>query len=124
MWYRDAHLGPPGAPSWPEAAIFYDIWGHFGVTLELILETVGVFFDPCRLQEPKKGLGQALRTRTAFSSILGFAPRRSGGFSLQRELCFHFGGQWRLMSIFGSIFDSFWEPKPQLSSLWGLPEFG
>ena len=34
--------------------IFDDIWGHFGATLELILETVGVFFDPCRLQEPTK----------------------------------------------------------------------
>ena len=57
-----------------------------------------------------------------FSSILGSAPRRSGGFSLQRELCFHFGGQWQLMSIFCSILESFWEPKPQLSLLWCLPE--
>ena len=31
-----------------------DIWGHFGVILEVILGTVGVFFDACRLQEPKK----------------------------------------------------------------------
>ena len=49
-----SHLGPPGAPSWPEVAIFDDIWGHSGVTLELILGTGGVFIDPCRLQEPKK----------------------------------------------------------------------
>ena len=70
----------------------------------------------------KGGLGQALRTRTAFSSILGSAPRRSGGFSLQRELCFHFGGQWQIMSILGFILVSFWAPKAQLDSLWGLPE--
>ena len=43
-----------GAPSWPEVAIFDDIWGHFGVTLELIFGTGGVSFGACRLQEPKK----------------------------------------------------------------------
>ena len=26
------------------------------------------------------------------------------------------------MSIVGSILEPFWAPKPQLSSLWGLPE--
>ena len=39
-----SHLGPPGAPSWPEVSIFDDIWGHFGVTLELIWGTGGLFF--------------------------------------------------------------------------------
>ena len=41
-----SHLGPPGAPRWPEVAILDDIWGHFGVMLELIWGTVGVFLMP------------------------------------------------------------------------------
>ena len=82
---------PHGAPSWPDVAILDDIWGHFWVTLELMLGTGGVFFDACRLQELKK---EGSGSRTVSSSILGSAPRRSGGFSLQRERCFHFGGQW------------------------------
>ena len=45
-----SRIGPPG----PEVAIFDDTWGHVGVTLEFILGTVGVFFDACRPQEPKK----------------------------------------------------------------------
>ena len=67
-----SHLGPPGAPSWPEVAIFYDIWGHSGVTLELILGTGGVFFDPCRLQEPKKeGLGRRSEPEPLLHRFLG-----------------------------------------------------
>ena len=30
-------------PGYPKVAIVDAIWGHFGVTLELILRTVGVF---------------------------------------------------------------------------------
>ena len=49
-----SHLGRPGTPSRLEVAIFDDIWGHVGVTLELILGTVGVFFGACMLQELNK----------------------------------------------------------------------
>ena len=99
-----SRLGPSRAPSWPEVAIFDEIWGHFGVTLELILLTVGVSFDACRLQELKKaGSGRHSEPESFSSSMLGSAPRCSGGFSLQRELCFNFGGQWQTMSSFGSI---------------------
>ena len=66
---------PPTAPSWPKVAIFDDIWGDFGVTLELMLGTVGVFFDACRLQEPKKRARQALRTRAAFFIDFGVCPK-------------------------------------------------
>ena len=67
-----SHLGPPGAPSWPEVAIFDDIWGHSGVTLELILGTVGVFFDACRLQELKKeGSGRHSEPEPLFHRFWG-----------------------------------------------------
>ena len=83
--------------------------------------TGGVFFDACRLQELKnEGSGRHSEPEPLFHQ--GFAPWRSGGFSLQRELCFHFGGQWQIIATLGSILESFWEPKAQLYSLWGLPE--
>ena len=107
----------------PKVAIFDDIWGHIGVILELLVGTVGVFFDACRLQEVKKqGSGRHSEPEPLFSSILGSVPRYSGGFSLQQELCFHLDDQWQRMSTVGSILESFWEPKAQLYSLWGLPE--
>ena len=60
------YLGPPGAPSWPEVAIFDGIWGHFG----LILGTGGVFSDACRLQELKKeGSGRHSEPEPLFSSF-------------------------------------------------------
>ena len=117
------HLGPPSAPSLPKVTIFADIWGHVGVTLELILATVGVSFDDCTLQKLKKGgLGQAIRTRTAFFIDFGSVPRCSGGFSLQRQLCFHFGGQWQIMLTLGGILEICWEQKAQMYLLRGLPE--
>ena len=33
-----------------------------------------------------------------------------------------FSDQWQRMSAFGSILESFWEPKAQPYSLWALPE--
>ena len=98
---------PPWPSRCPKLARSSDLWwylgsfwGHFGAhfgdwrRLCWSLQASGT---------EKGGLGQALRIRTAFSSILGSAPRRSGGFSLQRELCFHFGGQWQIMATLGSI---------------------
>ena len=118
-----SHLGPPSAPSLSKVAIFDDTWCHFGVILELMFGTVGVFFDACRSQELKKeGSGSHSESETFFHRFWGLPPMRSGGFSLQRERCFHFGGQWQIMATLGSILESFWEPKPQLPSLWGLPE--
>ena len=105
-----SHLGPPGAPSWPEVAIFYDIWGHFGAHLG----TGGVFFDACRLQELKKeGWGRRSEPEPLFHRFLGLLH----GVSLQRERCFHFGGQWQIIATLGSTLVSFWEPKAQLYSL-------
>ena len=107
-------------PPWPskcpwiaqKVAIFGDICGHFEVTLELIFGTVGVFFDACRLQELKnEGSGRHSESETAFSSILGSAPRCSGGFSLQRELYFHFGGQWRTMSTLAPVWSDLGSQK-------------
>ena len=75
-----------------------------GVTLELILGTVGVFFDACRLQELKKeGSGRHSEPEALFSSILESAPRCSGGVSLQWELCFHVDDLCQRTSTFGSI---------------------
>ena len=116
-----SHLDPPSAPSCPKVTIFYDFGGYLGVTLELIFGTSGVLFDAPIPRTEKAGFGQALRIRSGFSSIWGPARRCSGEFSLQRELCFHFGGQWQTMSTLGSILESFWDPKAQLYSLWGLP---
>ena len=110
---RQSHLGPPGAPSWPEVTIFYDIWGHFGAHFG---DWRRIFWCLQASGAEKGGLGQALRTRAAFSSILGSAPRCSGGFSLQRELSFHFGGQWQIMSTLGSILKAFCEPEAQLGA--------
>ena len=70
-----SHLGPPGAPSWPEVAIFDDIWGHFGITLELILETVGAFFAPCRLQEPKRRARAGTQNQNRFFIDFGVCPK-------------------------------------------------
>ena len=118
-----SHLDPPSVPGYPKVAIFDDIWGHFEVILALMLGIAGVFCDACRLQELKKeGSGKHSEPEPLFSSILGSAPWRSGGFSLQRELCFHFGDQWQIMSTLGSMLESFGGPKAQLYSLWGLPE--
>ena len=63
-----SHLDPPSAPSYPKVTTFGDIWNYFGATLELILGTVGVFFDACRLQELKKeGSGRHSESETTFS---------------------------------------------------------
>ena len=35
---------------------------------------------------------------------------------------FHFGGHWQIMATLGFILETFWEPKAQLYSLWGLLE--
>ena len=87
-----SHLGPPSAPSWPKVAIVCDVWGHVGVILELILGSVGIFFDACRLQEPNlERSSRHSESEALFSSIMASAPRCSGGFSLQWELCFHLG---------------------------------
>ena len=118
-----SHLGRPSAPSLPKVAIFDDIWGRSEVTLELMLGTAGLFFDACRLQEPNmEGSSWHSESETVFSSISGSAPRCSGAFSLQRELCFHLDDQWQRMLTFGSMLESFSEPKAQLYSRWGLPE--
>ena len=117
-----SHIKSPGAPSWPEVAILDDMWGQFWVTLELILGTGGVFFDVCRLQELKRRARAGAPNQNRFFINFWICPRRSGGFSLQRELCFHFGGQWQIMSTLSSILESFWEPKAQLYSFWGLLE--
>ena len=69
-----------------------------------------------------EGSSRHSESEAAFSSILGSAPRCSGGFSLERELCFHLDDQWQRMSMLDSILESFWEPRAQLYSLWGLPE--
>ena len=82
-----SHLYPPSVTGYPNVAIFYDLWGHFGVILEFFWGTVGVFFDACRLQELKEeGSGRHSESESLLSSMLGSAPRCSGGFSLQREL--------------------------------------
>ena len=60
------------APSWPEVAIFDDSRGHFGITLELILGTVGVFFGVCGVQEPKKeGSGRRSEPEPLFQRFWG-----------------------------------------------------
>ena len=80
--------------------------------MDLILATVGVCLDACRLQEVKKeGPGRHLEAKVFFSSISGSAPRCSEGFSLQRALCFHLDDQWPRISTFGSMLERFGEPK-------------
>ena len=99
-----SHLDPPSVPGYPTVAIFDDIWGDVGVILDLTLETEGVFLDACRLQELKKeGSGRHSEPEALFSSILGSATSAQEG-SLQRELCFHFGGQWQENVDFGLHF--------------------
>ena len=64
--------------------------------LEFIFGTAGVLFDACRLQEPNmEGSSRHSEPEALFSSILGSAPRCSGRFSLQRELCFHLDDEWQ-----------------------------
>ena len=49
--------------------------GHFGITLELIWGTVGVFFGVCRVQEPKKeGAGRRSEPEPLFSDF-GVYPK-------------------------------------------------
>ena len=57
------------------------------------------------------GFEQALGTRAAFFIYVGVCPKCSGGFSLQRDLCFHLVDQWQRTSTAGSILESFWEPN-------------
>ena len=70
-----SHLGPPGAPSWPEVASFEDFWGHFGAHVGDCRR----LFDAGRLQEPNmEGSSRHSESEAAFSSILGSleVPRR------------------------------------------------
>ena len=127
-----SRLGPPSAPSCPTVVSFDDIWGHFRVILGLILGTVGVFFGACRLQELKKeGSGRHSEPGGLFSSILGSAPRCSGGSRCSESSVFtwttsgkecrllvqfwsHFGSQKLNYTDFGVFLSQFWVPK------WGV----
>ncbi len=44
FWPLQPHLDPPSASSFPKVAIWDDFWGHFGVTVDVILATLGAFF--------------------------------------------------------------------------------
>ena len=125
-WRLLGHGNPTLALQVPQAGQKYRFFMKSGVILRSLRSSFwGLWESFWCLQASGAehgGFEQALGTITAFSSILGSAPRCSEGFSLQRELCFRFGDQWQTMWTFGSISERFWEPNAQLYSLWSLPE--
>ena len=91
----------------------------FGVTLERILGTGGVFFDACRLQELKKeGSGRHSEPEPLFHQFWDLLHGAQEGSRCN-------GSSVSTLAASGKerrLWASFWEPKAQLYSLWGLPE--
>ena len=72
FWVMAVPPWPSRCPKLARSSDFDDIWGHFGVTLELILGTGGVFFDACRLQDLKKeGSGRHPEPEPLFHQFWG-----------------------------------------------------
>ena len=100
----------PTAPSWSKVPFFDDIWGHFGVILKLIVETVGIFFDLCRLQELKKeGSGRHSEPEPLFHQFwdLLHGAQEGSCYSGSSVFTLAASGEWcRLWAPFGSHFGS------------------
>ena len=105
------HLDPPSAPSCRKVTIltisglpWVDLGAHF-------CECWRFFMCLKASGAEKEGSGRHSASETFFSAILGSAPRCSGWFSLQRELCFTLAVSGEQLLTFSQLWREFGIPK-------------